>query len=331
MKTILITGGAGYIGSHTVVEFIQSGYQVFIIDDFSNSDPCVISSINKITQNDIKLFRISCNDDLSEVFEMGVEAVIHFAAHKAVGESVEQPLKYYRNNLTSLINLLEHCQKFKFSSSCSVYGNLTKLPATETSPLSTPESPYANTKLIGEQILKDFCLVNKDFKAISLRYFNPVGAHESGLIGELSINKPNNILPVICNSIKTGQPFQVFGNDYPTQDGSCVRDYVHVSDIAQAHVKAFENLNKISANYEVYNLGFSGQGLTVFEIIKSFEETNNVKLNYTIGPRRSGDVVTIYSDSKKAHKELNWFPTRNIQDMVSSVWKWHKNQQNQNF
>jgi UDP-glucose 4-epimerase len=222
-------------------------------------------------------------------------------------------------------------KNFVFSSSCSLYGNLKELPATEESPLSEPESPYAYTKLMGEQILKDFSKVNPDFKIVSLRYFNPVGAHESGLIGESPINKPNNILPVICNSAETGEEMMVFGGDYDTRDGSCIRDYVHVSDIAEAHVKAFEYLiGDKSLSYDVYNLGlgignrFEQNGLTVLEVINAFEKINNVKVNYKIGDRREGDIVEIYSNSTKA-RQIGWKPTRTVDDMVSSAWKWHKN------
>jgi UDP-glucose 4-epimerase len=268
--------------------------------------------------------------------EHKVDAIIHFAAYKAVGESVESPIQYYDNNINSLLNMLDTAKyfgikNFVFSSSCSLYGNLKELPATEDSPLSEPESPYAYTKLMGEQILKDFSKVNPDFKIVSLRYFNPVGAHESGLIGESPINKPNNILPVICNSAETGEEMLVFGGDYDTRDGSCIRDYVHVSDIAEAHVKAFEYLiSDKSLSYDVYNLGlgignrFDKQGLSVLEVINAFEKVNNVKVNYKIGDRREGDVVEIYSNSTKA-RQIGWKPTRTVDDMVSSAWKWHKN------
>jgi UDP-glucose 4-epimerase len=268
--------------------------------------------------------------------EHKVDSIIHFAAYKAVGESVESPIQYYDNNINSLLNMLDTAKhfgikNFVFSSSCSLYGNLKELPATEDSPLSEPESPYAYTKLMGEQILKDFSKVNPEFKIVSLRYFNPVGAHESGLIGESPINKPNNILPVICNSAETGEEMMVFGGDYDTRDGSCIRDYVHVSDIAEAHVKAFEYLiGDNSLSYDVYNLGlgignrFETNGLTVLEVINAFEKINGVKVNYKIGDRREGDIVEIYSNSTKARK-IGWKPTRTVDDMVSSAWKWHKN------
>jgi UDP-glucose 4-epimerase len=338
MKTILITGGAGYIGSHTVVELLKNPeYDVIIVDNFSNSNPEIINRLYDLVKRPIKIYHRDCRDQMDDILsEHKVDGIIHFAAYKAVGESVESPIQYYDNNINSLLNMLDTAKyfgikNFVFSSSCSLYGNLKELPATEESSLSEPESPYAYTKLIGEQILKDFSKVNPDFKIVSLRYFNPVGAHESGLIGESPINKPNNILPVICNSAETGEEMMVFGSDYETRDGSCIRDYVHVSDIAEAHVKAFEYLiSDNSLSYDVYNLGlgignrFESNGLSVLEVINAFERVNNVKVNYKIGDRRSGDVVEIYSNSTKARK-IGWKPVRTVDDMVSSAWKWHKN------
>jgi UDP-glucose 4-epimerase len=338
MKTILVTGGAGYIGSHTVVELLKNPeYDVIIVDNFSNSNPEIINRLYELTKRPIKIYHRDCRDQMDDILsEHKVDGIIHFAAYKAVGESVESPIQYYDNNINSLLNMLDTAKyfgikNFVFSSSCSLYGNLKELPATEESPLSEPESPYAYTKLMGEQILKDFSKVNTDFKIVSLRYFNPVGAHESGLIGESPINKPNNILPVICNSAETGEEMMVFGGDYETRDGSCIRDYVHVSDIAEAHVKAFEYLiGDNSLSYDVYNLGlgignrFEQNGLSVLEVINAFERVNNVKVNYKIGLRREGDIVEIYSNSTKARK-IGWKPTRTVDDMVSSAWKWHKN------
>jgi UDP-glucose 4-epimerase len=338
MKTILVTGGAGYIGSHTVVELLKnSEYDVIIVDNFSNSNPEIINRLYDLTKRPIKIYHRDCRDQMDDILsEHKVDAIIHFAAYKAVGESVDNPIQYYDNNINSLLNMLDSAKyfgikNFVFSSSCSLYGNLKELPATEDSPLSEPESPYAYTKLMGEQILKDFSKANPEFKIVSLRYFNPVGAHESGLIGELPINKPNNILPVICNSAETGEEMMVFGGDYDTRDGSCIRDYVHVSDIAEAHVKAFEYLiSDNSLSYDVYNLGlgignrFQKEGLTVLEVINAFEKINGVKVNYKIGDRREGDIVEIYSNSTKARK-IGWKPTRTVDDMVSSAWKWHKN------
>lgn len=328
MKTILVTGGSGYIGSHTVVELLKNTeYDVIIVDNFSNSNPEIVNRLYEVTQRPIKIYHRDCRDQMDDILsEHKVEGIIHFAAYKSVGESVEAPIQYYDNNINSLLNMLDIAKyfgikNFIFSSSCALYGNLKELPATEESPLSEPESPYASTKLMGEQILKDFSKANPDIKVISLRYFNPVGAHESGLIGESPINKPNNILPVICNSVETGEEMLVFGGDYPTKDGTCIRDYVHVSDIAEAHVKAFEYSSDKS--YDVFNLG-SNNGVSVLDIINSFERVNNVKVNYKISDRREGDVIQIYSDSSKS-KIIGWEPKRNVDDMVSSVWKWYKN------
>jgi len=338
MKTILVTGGAGYIGSHTVVELLKNTeFDVIIVDNFSNSNPEIVNRLCEVTGRPIKIYHRDCKEQLDDILsEHKVDGIIHFAAFKSVGESVDDPIRYYDNNINSLLNMLDTAKyfgikNFVFSSSCSLYGNLKELPATEESPLSEPESPYAYTKLIGEQILKDFSKVNKDMKIVSLRYFNPVGAHESGLIGESPINKPNNILPVICNSAENGEEMLVFGGDYETRDGSCIRDYVHVSDIANAHVLAVKHLmSDESKNYDVYNLGlgsgnrFDQNGLTVLEVINAFEKVNEVKVNYKIGPRREGDVVEIYSNSTKA-RNIGWRPTRTVEDMVSSAWKWHKN------
>lgn len=327
--TILVTGGAGYIGSHTVVELLTKDYDVLILDNFSNSKMDIIGRISQITKKQFGVFSRDCRSNLSDIFEnYKIDSVIHFAALKAVGESVEQPLKYYKNNIDSLINVLETSEKygvksFVFSSSCSLYGNLTQLPARENSPMSEPESPYAYTKLVGERILSDFSKTS-DMKIISMRYFNPVGAHESGLIGESPINKPNNILPVICNSADTGEMINVFGGDYPTKDGTCIRDYVHVSDIANAHVLAFQHTLKTEKKCDVFNLGY-GDGVSVLDIIKTFESENDVKLNYQIANRREGDVVEIYSDSSKAKNELGWITERSLKDMVISAWQWNKN------
>jgi UDP-glucose 4-epimerase len=338
MKTILVTGGAGYIGSHTVVELLKNTeFDVIIVDNFSNSNPEIVNRLYEITGRPIKIYHRDCKEQLDDILsEHKVDAIIHFAAYKSVGESVEDPIRYYDNNINSLLNMLDTAKyfdikNFVFSSSCSLYGNLKKLPATEESPLSEPESPYAYTKLIGERILQDFSKVNTDINIIALRYFNPVGAHESGLIGESPINKPNNILPVICNSAETGEEMLVFGGDYDTRDGSCIRDYVHVSDIANAHVLAVKHLmSDKSKSYDVYNLGlgtgnrFEQNGLTVLEVIKAFEKVNEVKVNYKIGMRREGDIVEIYSNSTKS-RQIGWRPEKTIEDMVSSAWKWHRN------
>jgi UDP-glucose 4-epimerase len=337
MKTILVTGGAGYIGTHTVVELLKDeNYNVIILDNLSNSNPLILNRLKKIVDKTIRFYSRDCRDNLDDIFtDNKIDGVIHFAAFKSVGDSVKNPLEYYDNNINSLINLLNTCKRFGvsnfvFSSSCSLYGNVSVLPVTEETELSEPESPYAYTKLVGERILKDFCKVN-DINGIALRYFNPVGAHESGLIGESPINKPNNILPVICNSAQNGEEIIVFGNDYETTDGTCIRDYVHVSDIANAHVLALEWMmkshmrNSISNGYyDVFNLG-SENGYSVLELINKFEEVNELKVNYKIGERREGDVVKIYSNSEKSKTILNWKIERNINDIVRSAWMWTKN------
>jgi UDP-glucose 4-epimerase len=333
MKTILVTGGAGYIGTHTVVELLKDdNYNVIILDNFSNSNHLILNRLKKITNKPIKLYHRDCRSNLDDIFtDNKIDGVIHFAAFKSVSESVENPLYYYDNNINSLINLLDTCKRydvnnFVFSSSCSLYGNVLSgdLPVNEETPLSNPESPYAYTKLIGERILQDFSKSNSDFKIISLRYFNPVGAHDSGLIGESPINKPNNILPVICSSVN-GEQMVVFGDDYDTPDGTCIRDYVHVSDIANAHYLSLEHLfYSMENNYDVFNLG-SDYGYSVLELIKTFEEENSVNVNYIIGDRREGDVVKIYSDSSKARRLLKWNIKYNIVDIVKSAWNWNKN------
>ena len=333
MKTILVTGGAGYIGTHTVVELLKDdNYNVIILDNFSNSNHLILNRLKKITNKPIKLYHRDCRSNLDDIFsDNKIDGVIHFAAFKSVSESVENPLYYYDNNINSLINLLDTCKRynvnnFVFSSSCSLYGNVLSgdLPVNEETPLSNLESPYAYTKLIGERILQDFSKSNSDFKIISLRYFNPVGAHDSGLIGESPINKPNNILPVICSSVN-GEQMIVFGDDYDTPDGTCIRDYVHVSDIANAHYLSLEYLfYSMENNYDVFNLG-SDYGYSVLELIKTFEEENSVNVNYIIGDRREGDVVKIYSDSSKARRLLKWNIKYNIVDIVKSAWNWNKN------
>jgi len=334
MKTILVTGGAGYIGSHTVVELMKANYEVIIVDNFSNSDPIYLNKVfklcNQLFGKSPIFYNRDCRSSLIDILgRHKVDGVIHFAAHKAVGESVDKPLEYYDNNINSLISILNDCKNFGiknivFSSSCSLYGDVESLPVNESTPISDPQSPYAYTKLVGERILSDFCRVNPEIKVVALRYFNPVGAHESGLIGEYPISKPNNIIPVICNSID-GDEMTVFGNDYDTKDGSCVRDYIHVSDIANAHYLSIEYMmNNMSDNFDIFNLG-SESGVSVLELINEFEKVNLVKVNYKIGDRRAGDVIKIYSDSKKAKTKLGWTTKYKIEDMVSSAWKWYKN------
>lgn len=333
MKTILVTGGAGYIGSHTVVELLSNPeYDVIIVDNFSNSNPEIVNRLFEITKRPIKIYHRDCREQMDDILSLHkIDGIIHFAAYKSVGESVESPIQYYDNNVNSLLNMLDSAKyfgikNFVFSSSCSLYGNVlsSDLPVNEETPLSNPESPYAYTKLVGERILSDLHKSNPDLNITALRYFNPVGAHSSGLIGESPINKPNNIIPVICDSISNSSQVIVFGGDYSTRDGSCIRDYVHVSDIANAHVLAIDKMISGELNgYNTFNLG-SENGVSVLELIKTFEKVNNVKINYKVGERREGDVVEIYSDSSKA-KSIGWSPKRKIEDMVSSAWKWHKN------
>lgn len=330
---ILVTGGAGYIGSHTVVELINKGYTPIIADNFSNSRHDILPAIEKITGKKVQLVEIDLCDKTAakKIFtDHKIDATIHFAAYKAVGESVNDPLKYYRNNLLSLINLLEiyselKLDNFVFSSSCSVYGEQEILPVSESSPLSKAESPYGNTKQIGEEIMSDTLKVST-FSGIALRYFNPAGAHESALIGEYPLQPPSNLVPVITQTaIGKRDSITVFGNDYNTKDGTCVRDYIHVVDIAKAHIAAIERLlnKKNTAKYEVYNLG-SGTGNTVLEVINTFEKVTGQKLNYVMGPRRSGDVEKVYADTTKANSVLNWKTELGLEEIVSSAWKWEK-------
>ncbi len=335
MKKILITGGTGYIGSHTIIEILENTKFIPIsIDNFSRSFPETLNRVKKITGKDVVNYDIDLCDleDLEEVFKKNpeIEGVIHFAAYKSVPESVENPLLYYHNNINSLVNILKCCQKFGvqnfiFSSSCSVYGNVQKLPVTEETVLGKPESPYGHTKIIGEELIKNFVKANR-IKTMPLRYFNPGGAHISGLNGEHSIDKPNNLVPFITQSAAgiLGS-LTVFGDDYDTRDGSCIRDYVHVSDIARAHVLALQYLmnDKREKVFEIVNLG-TGKGITVFEAIKSFVKVSGVTLNYNIGPRREGDVAAIYSDSSKAKELFGWECQYNIDDMMDSAWKWQK-------
>lgn len=335
---ILVTGGTGYIGSHTVVELINRGYTPIVADNLGNSRAEVIAACEKITGRKINFHQVDFCDKAAagKLFDQyKIDAVIHFAAYKAVGESVNFPLKYYRNNLLSLINLLEIYQErkldaFVFSSSCSVYGQSEVLPVTETTPLQTAESPYGNTKQIGEEILSDTIRIS-EFSAIALRYFNPAGAHESALIGEYPLQAPNNLVPVITQTaIGKRESMTVFGHDYDTADGTCIRDYIHVVDIAKAHIAAIDRLlsKKNTDRYEVFNLG-SGTGHTVLEVIHTFENTTGQKLNYKLGPRRAGDVEKVYADVSKAHRELGWKTEKSLEDIVKSAWAWELKLNNQ--
>ena len=332
----LITGGAGYIGSHTIIElFENTGQQVISIDNYSNSSEETYQRIKDIVGAAPEYMDLDLLDleSLEEVFKRySIGNIIHFAALKSVPESVDQPLKYYENNLMGLTNLLSCCEKFKvgnfiFSSSCSVYGNADELPVTEETALGVAESPYAATKQMGEKILEDFAKANPGFHAISLRYFNPVGAHISGKNGEIPFDRPNNLVPIITQTAAGIRgKMQIFGSDYNTPDGTCIRDYIHVSDIATAHVLALDYLlqGKNSSNYSIFNLG-TGKGTTVLGAVKAFEKVIGKKLNYEIIGRRAGDVEAIYANNSKARKELGWVPEYGLEEMMDSAWKWQLN------
>jgi UDP-glucose 4-epimerase len=338
---ILVTGGAGYIGSHTIVELLETTpHEIISIDNYSNSSPDTFDRIERITGKKVKNHAIDlCNaGELDAFFSSAgpIAGIIHFAAFKAVGESVLDPKKYYHNNINSLLNILDcsvkyNVRDFIFSSSCSIYGNISTLPVSETTPPGKAESPYAYTKQVGEEILKDYAKAYPQLRTIALRYFNPVGAHLSGLIGESSINKPNNLVPVITQTAIGKIPqMTVFGKDYPTRDGTCIRDYIHVTDIAIAHIRALELLaqKKITDPFSVFNLG-TGNGVSVLEAISAFEKVSGKKLNYVIGPKREGDVGAIYSDNSYTERILGWKPKFSLEDMMSSAWKWELEQQKQ--
>lgn len=333
MKKILVTGGLGYIGSHTVVSLIENNYEVEIVDNLSNSNIWILDRIEQITNIRPVFHNIDVNDELNltKIFEKNsFDGIIHFAAFKAVGESVNKPLEYYYNNISGLLSLLRVQTRFKtqnlvFSSSCTVYGEPNRLPVDESFPTQKAESPYGNTKKIGEEILKDVSHAN-NLNVISLRYFNPVGAHKSSLLGELPIGKPNNLMPMLTQTAAgIREKIVVFGNDYNTHDGTCLRDYIHVVDLADAHVAAINRLigGEIKSNYEVFNVG-TGNGISVLELIQTFEKVNGLKLNYEIGNRREGDVEKIYANCDLANNELKWVAKKNIEDMVKSAWEWQK-------
>jgi len=330
---ILVTGGCGYIGSHTIIDLVQNGFEVVSIDNCSNSQPETIKMVSQITGKTIINYQIDLCDyeAVKKVFdENNFAGIIHFAAFKSVPESVEQPLKYYHNNLSSLSNLLKLTEEFGvkhfvFSSSCSVYGNTTDLPVTEATEFQKAESPYGHTKQIGEEIIQAQAKVSES-KYILLRYFNPVGAHESGLIGENPTMVVTAILPRITGfAAGKFSSFSIFGTDYPTRDGTCVRDYIHVMDIANAHTKAlqFSIAENNKSNCEVFNLG-TGNGVTVLEAIESFERVSGTKLNYTKAPRREGDVMSIYANNDKAKQRLGWNPSRTLDDMMRTAWAWEQ-------
>ncbi len=333
MKKVLVTGGCGYIGSHTIIDLIENGFDVISIDNLSNSTEEPLDAIEKITGKQVRNYEVDlCDAKLTRaVFEKHSDliGIIHFAALKSVGESVFQPLRYFHNNLQSLVNVLACARDFKvphliFSSSCSVYGNADDLPVTENTPFKEAESPYARTKQMGEHIIEDFCKTSTDFGAILLRYFNPAGAHESALIGESSRNKATNLVPVITETaIGKRESMTIFGDDYDTRDGSCIRDYIHVMDLANAHTKCLQYLmaGKNEKNCEVFNVGI-GEGATVLEAVNAFTKTTGKNLNYEIGPRRAGDVVAIYANKNKAAELLGWEPKRGIEEIMKTAWDW---------
>lgn len=333
MSTVLVTGGIGYIGSHTVVELINSGHDVVIVDDLSNTKIDLYEGIKKITKTAPRLYQGDLKDFalVEKVFdENAIDATIHFAANKAVGESVQNPLKYYRNNFLTLINVLEASVSrglpMVFSSSCTVYGNPDKVQVTEQTPIKPAASPYGNTKQVGEEIIFDTVNSNEKFSAISLRYFNPIGAHDSALIGELPLGVPSNLVPFLLQ-VAAGEreSLAVYGADYNTPDGTCIRDYIHVVDLAKAHVIAVNRFLqlKTKSRFEVFNLG-TGTGNSVLELIEAFEKANGIKLNYKVASRRDGDVEQIYADTTFANQELGWKTELGLEEMLRSAWNWQK-------
>lgn len=334
MSKILVTGGCGYIGSHTLVDLIDNGFEVISIDNLINASANILDGVKAITGKTVQNYPVDLCDKAATraVFQAhpDVAGIIHFAALKYVGESVEKPLLYFQNNLDSLLNILDCMLEFGvnniiFSSSCSVYGNATELPVTESTPFQKAESPYARTKQMGEQILEDVCFQEKGINAVILRYFNPAGAHETTLIGEAA-TAATNLVPVITETAAGKRAsMTVFGDDYPTRDGSCVRDYIHVMDLANAHTKSIQYLlaNQQESNCEIFNLGI-GEGVTVLEAIQAFEEVAGQKLNYILGPRRAGDVVAIYANNHRAVQRLGWQAKRGISDIMRSAWAWEQ-------
>ncbi len=333
-KRIIVTGGAGYIGSHTCVELINAGYTPIIIDNFFNSERFIVDRIEQITGLRPDLIEVDCTDysGLMTLLKgyKGIEGIIHFAAYKAVGESTQKPVDYYYNNIASTTALLKLMNilgfnNFVFSSSCTVYGQPDELPVTENSPIKTAESPYGRTKQMCEDVMKDYQKANQDQKVVSLRYFNPIGAHSSSLIGELPRGVPNNLVPYITQTAAgLRDHLTVFGDDYDTPDGTCIRDYIHVVDLAKAHVAAIEYLiRQKNGIYNVFNLG-TGRGNSVLEVIRTFEEVAGLKLNYKIGPRRSGDIVKVYADVAKANKDLEWETELDLKDALRDAWSWER-------
>ncbi len=333
MKKILVTGGAGFIGSHTVIELINAAYIPVIIDNFTNSDRKVIKRLEKLAGTPIANYEQDCQDieKLSDVIDTeNITGIVHFAAYKQVEESVSYPLKYYSNNVSGLIDILKlannkRVRNFVFSSSCTIYGNPDQLPVTEDSVVKPPESPYGSTKQMGENILKDVVKASNSMNALSLRYFNPIGAHPSALIGELPNGVPANLVPFVTQTAAgLRNKLVVYGNDYPTKDGSCERDYIHVIDLAKAHVKALSYLETNKPRiYDVVNIG-TGRSTSVLELIKLFEEVTGKKLNYEIGPRRSGDIISTYAAVNKAKDLLGWTSQKSLADALKDAWRWQQ-------
>ena len=331
---VLVTGGAGYIGSHTAVELINAGYEVIIVDNLSNSDRSSLEGIRLITGTEPVFIEADCCDReaMRRVFEnYDFDSVIHFAAYKAVGESVAEPAKYYRNNLDSFLTVLELMKEFGrsnilFSSSATVYGDADTLPVTERTPRKPATSPYGNTKQMAEDILRDMVSANEGLKGIALRYFNPIGAHPSALIGELPRGVPNNLVPYITQTAAgVRECLSIFGDDYDTPDGSCLRDYIDVVDLARAHVVAIERMigGRSKERYEIFNIG-TGRPVSVFELVRGFEEANSLKLNYKVAARRAGDVTAVWADTTLANEELGWRAERELRDTLRSAWAWEQ-------
>ena len=329
---ILVTGGAGFIGAHTVVELVEAGFDPIIVDDLSASDKTLLNGLKELFGREPKFYQGDCGDAkwLGDVFkiEKDISAVMHFAAFKSVGESVREPLKYYRNNINSLISVLEKMKHYGvedliFSSSCTVYGQPDVIPVNETAPFKKAESPYGATKQMCERILEDSFA--SGYKIISLRYFNPVGAHPSGMIGELPVGIPNNLVPYVTQTAAgLREELTIFGDDYDTPDGSCIRDYIHVSDVARAHVQALNYLKEKKGEYfEAFNLG-TGKGVSVLELIKSFEQANGSKVNYRIGPRRPGDVVKVFADASRIQTAMNWHAVYSLEEAMRHAWNWQQ-------
>ena len=334
-RSVLVTGGAGYIGSHTTVELIEAGYEVIVVDNFSNSDSSSLEGVAKITGVRPTFIEGDCCDKefMRSLFERyDFDSVIHFAAYKAVGESVAEPMKYYRNNIVSFVTILELMAEYGrhnilFSSSATVYGDAEVLPVTELTPRKPATSPYGQTKQMAEDILRDMVAATEGLNGIALRYFNPIGAHPSALIGELPRGVPNNLVPYVTQTAAgIRECLSIFGGDYPTADGSCLRDYIDVVDLARAHVVAIARMaeGKNKERYEVFNIG-TGSPVSVFELVKGFEEANNLMLNYKVAPRRAGDVVAVWADTTLANNELGWRAERNLSDTLKSAWAWEKN------